>query len=81
MEDLGIRRCDSADCHGEMQDLGIESALVVVAQETGHGSMPTTTASATNWQWIAGLLRPERLPLVALLWEYLGYRSRRGFEI
>ncbi|KAI1203503.1 hypothetical protein F5X97DRAFT_330179 [Nemania serpens] len=48
VEDLGIIRCDSADCHEEMQDLGIESALVVQPPETAHGSVPTTAASATQ---------------------------------
>ncbi|KAH8160820.1 hypothetical protein CIB48_g7423, partial [Xylaria polymorpha] len=48
MEDLGILRCDSADCHEEMQELGIESALVVEPQGTAHRLVPTAVASSTQ---------------------------------
>ncbi|TGJ83730.1 hypothetical protein E0Z10_g5022 [Xylaria hypoxylon] len=48
VRDLGILRCNSADCHEEMQQLGIESAPVVRSAETSdHPAVPTTFASRT----------------------------------
>ncbi len=40
---LGILRCESADCHEEMQELGIKSAPV-----SHHPAVPTTFASRTQ---------------------------------
>ncbi|KAI0904346.1 hypothetical protein F4823DRAFT_634502 [Ustulina deusta] len=46
---LGILRCESADCHEEMQELGIKSAPVVEAAEASHHpAVPTTFASRTQ---------------------------------
>jgi chitinase len=47
--DLGILRCSSADCHKEMQELGIESARIVQDPETSPGpAVPSASASRTQ---------------------------------
>ncbi|KAI0537757.1 hypothetical protein GGR58DRAFT_501952 [Xylaria digitata] len=46
---LGFLRCNSADCHEEMHELGIKSAPVVEAPETSHHlAVPMTFASRTQ---------------------------------
>ncbi|KAI1734037.1 glycosyl hydrolases family 18-domain-containing protein [Xylaria scruposa] len=49
VRDMGILRCNSADCHEEMQELEIDSALIVQSSDTSyHPVVPTTFASRTQ---------------------------------
>ena len=48
-EELGILRCGSADCHEEMETLGIDTAVVVQPEATGYPQLvPTAVASTTQ---------------------------------
>jgi len=48
-EELGILRCSSADCHEEMEALGINTAVVVQPDATGYPQVvPTAVASTTQ---------------------------------
>jgi hypothetical protein len=48
-EELGILRCGSADCHEEMETLGIDTAVVVQPEATGYPQVvPTAVASTTQ---------------------------------
>ncbi|KAI2464656.1 glycosyl hydrolases family 18-domain-containing protein [Annulohypoxylon bovei var. microspora] len=46
--ELGILRCNSADCHEEMQVLDIDTALVVQPEATGYHQIQTAIASTTS---------------------------------
>ncbi|KFZ22959.1 hypothetical protein V502_02560 [Pseudogymnoascus sp. VKM F-4520 (FW-2644)] len=48
-EKLSILRCSSADCHEEMEALGIDTAVVAQPEETGYPKVvPTAIASTTH---------------------------------
>jgi chitinase len=48
LEEVGIIRCSSADCHDEMQALGIETAIVEQATVTGPPQVPIAIATTTH---------------------------------
>jgi chitinase len=48
LEEVGILRCSSSDCHEEMQALGIETAAVAQPEATGPPQVPIAIPTTTQ---------------------------------